>query len=480
MGTGIQQVVTPNVESSPPAMRLDAQPSYPQVTEPESQARHWLPLFWTFLTTLSTFAIFLVQGVMIARILGPTGRGEFGSAIYFPRDLLLYVGLLGSIELVTSYAAQGKTDLNRLRVSAVRLGFLTGVLTALFSALLAILLLIPIQKAYLIPYALVCCAFLPFEHLQLVVSSVDRGEGNFARYNWHRLLFAATFPVLVGLAWLTQLNQVLQIHWLWLTCLLFVASKIIGVLPTLWPVWRSWQVTSLGRPGDAGRPQAVTSEPSVWQLLREGRPYAISMLATELFERLDVLLIVALASVTESGYYWVAVPAASLLIVAPNALGIFTFNVGANRQARVTIRQAVKWMALTAAFQLFAALAFAAIIGYLIVAVYGTDYEPAIVFALWLIPVGAIKGFLQAADSYLKGRGKPLIGVWARTVSMVVMLAVVAATFSSLGLISVPMAACVGQVISLLVIIVAILLDVHANNQPRALPISLMKQGEEE
>ena len=35
-------------------------------------------LLATFLTTLAIFAIFMIQGILLARMLGPTGRGEFG------------------------------------------------------------------------------------------------------------------------------------------------------------------------------------------------------------------------------------------------------------------------------------------------------------------------------------------------------------------------------------------------------------------
>ena len=61
-------------------------------------------VFTTFLTTLAVFGIYLIQGVVIARILGPVGRGEFGTAMFFPRDVFLYAGLLGGIEVVNSYA----------------------------------------------------------------------------------------------------------------------------------------------------------------------------------------------------------------------------------------------------------------------------------------------------------------------------------------------------------------------------------------
>ena len=83
-------------------------------------------VFATFLTTLAVFGIFFVQGIILARILGPLGRGEFGTSIQIPRDLLLYAGLLGGIEIVNSYASKGVRSLVKLRYSAARLGLITG------------------------------------------------------------------------------------------------------------------------------------------------------------------------------------------------------------------------------------------------------------------------------------------------------------------------------------------------------------------
>ena len=56
----------------------------------------------TFLTTLAIFGIYLVQGIIVARILLPEGRGEFGTAMFFPRDVFLYAGLFGGVEIVNT------------------------------------------------------------------------------------------------------------------------------------------------------------------------------------------------------------------------------------------------------------------------------------------------------------------------------------------------------------------------------------------
>lgn len=432
----------------------------------------------TFLTTLTIFGVYLIQGIVVARILLPEGRGEFGTAMFFPRDVLLYAGLFGGIEIVNSYAVSGFINIRSLKYSAARLGLISGTLTAGIAAFISIVVMICVGKTYLIPYCLVCCVFVPFEHMQLTISAVDRGTRNFRFYNVNRLLYAVSFLVLVALVFGTQLDSRWNASPLLIICVLFVIAKVGGLAPTLrgmevWRALKSGGLTLSGRhqagpavvvDGDSNSGVAM-DVPSAWTLLKNGRFYALSMLASELFEKLDMFLIVAIASVTESGFYFVAVPAAQLLIIAPNALGVFTFNAGADKQRRVPPRQVIAVMATTAVFQLLSALVLALLIPFLIILLYKSDYAAAIPFALWLLPACAIKGYLQAVDGYLKGRGKPMVGVRARFLSILAMLAFVGAVFFDWipgpeeKLLSIPMAACLGQAISMVLISVAVIAD---------------------
>jgi O-antigen/teichoic acid export membrane protein len=445
----------------------------------QRELRHLLA---TFVTTLTCFGIFLIQGILIARILGPVGRGEFGSAIYFPRDILLYAGLLGGVEIVNAYARRPAANSQALRYSAARLGLASGLITSLVAMLLVLATFswLP-EKSYLIPICLLCCVFVPFEHLQLTISAVDRGIEAYTRYNINRLVFALAFPLLVLIVFgldevfrsdslYRGLDQWLGGSKLLLMCLVFIASRAIGLIPTLrgmqlWPTFKNWRagVPATDQPDDSASPH--------WrQLLSEGRPYAVSMFASELFERLDIFLILAIGTIKDCGFYFVAVPAAALLTVPPNAMGVFTFNAGADPARTVSVRQAVTVMLGIAALQLAATLVFVLIIPYLIVAFYTSEFSAAIPFAMWLLPACAIKGYLQAIDGYLKGRGKPMIGVWSRVLSIFVMLAFVAVAYSRFELLSIPMAACVGQFVSMLIISSAALRDVVLRNQRHANP----------
>ena len=428
-----------------------------------SDAGHFLT---TFLTTLGIFVIYFGQGILLARLLGPVGRGEFGTAVFFPRDILLYVGLLGGIEIVTRYAANRNLDQKSLKYSAATLGAFSGVLTAIAGAVFSVVALCLIDggaKAYLIPYCLLVCLFVPFEHIHLNVSGVDRGREQFGRFNFNRAVFAAAFPVLVLLLYLAGAINVKSENALAWVCFALVASRIGGLYPTL----RGLKVGEWLRTFKESwshRETGAEEVPSSRSLLRKGGPYALSMFASELFERLDILLILALASVQDSGFYFVALPAAALLTIAPNSLSVFTFNAGADKR-KVSMKSALSILGLMTLFQIVSVAVLCFLIPYMIVWFYGEPFRPSIQFVWFLLPAFAMKGLLQALDGYLKGCGKPIIGVWARVVSIFAMLAVVLFCFERFELLSVPLAACVGQAISMMIVTVFVLKEISARQE---------------
>lgn len=407
---------------------------------------------WTLATTMGIYLVFLGQGILLARFLGPLGRGEFGSSIYFPRDLLLYAGLLGGVEIVNRMATSGAMPELMLKRTALRLGWFTGWMTAVVAGMCGTIFLALVGKGYLIPWCWLCCLFLPWEHMQLNVGAVDRGRSRFGKYNRDRLLFAIAFPVLLVLAWAVGLGSLLGVSMLAVACGLFVASRILGLLPTVWQ-------TIFPQDGVASV-QTESPAKSSWRLLYEGKGYAASTLATELFERMDVFLIMALATVEQSGFYFVAVPAAGMMIIIPNVLGVFTFNVGADPKRRVSLRSAIGFVGSMGLVQILATIVMLMLLPYLIVAFYGQSYAAAIPFALWLVPAAAIRGMSQAVDGYLKGRGRPTAGIAARFAGLVAMLLVVPLAWSRWELLSVPMAAVAGQALSFGMLVGAALLEI--------------------
>lgn len=386
-------------------------------------------------------ALQMGQGILLARLLGPVGRGEYATTVLYVQ-MLLYIGLFGGVEVICRYAADRTVETIKLRRAAMWLGLTTGVVTTGLVVLCNVIAL-PDEKAYLMSLGCLCAFSVIGQHVMLIMTAVDRGAGDFSKYNVRRFVSAAAFPALLLIAALVT-DVTLN-----LACVLFVIASAISMAACVF-----------------GLPKLATgeSEPPVKRLLKESRSYGVSMLATDLFERLDLLLVMWLVPLLTQGFYAAMVPVVYPLTVIPNTLGIYLFNTAADRSKRLRTSDVHRILGGSIAIQTVSTIVFIILIGPLVKLVYGEEFAPAIVFAWWLAPVSAIKGILQGLDSYVKGRGKPLAPIRCRIVASVVMLGLTAAFVGSYGAIAIAVAALVGQVICLVWLSAIVYADVREQN----------------
>lgn len=400
---------------------------------------------WSF----TIVALQLGQGILLARLLGPVGRGEYAAAILYTQ-FWLYIGLMGGLEAICRQAASfgqatpvinadqdsggdleqvpGFNRLLRLRRSAFRLSIVTGLITTAIVSLIAVVAM-PTNKRDLIPLAIVLALSITGQHVMLICTGVDRGTERFAAYNFRRVVGAAAFPALIGLAAIFVPITVT------LACWMFVAASLVNLA-----------VCVIGVPNLVFGPH----HPSVREMLRQSRPYGLSMLVSDIFERLDLLLVLWLAPLVEQGFYAAMIPAVYPLVVIPHTLGVYLFNAGADSRRRLTIHGAHRVLLLSFAIQTVTTVGFWLTIGFAVRLFYGEDFEPAIIYAMWLAPVSAVRGILQGIEGYLKGRGRPLAGLVGRVLAGAALLIATAVLWNAHGVLAIAMAALVGQVICLI------------------------------
>jgi len=324
------------------------------------------------------------------------------------------------------------------------LGVATGIVTTLV-VILCDTFALPEGKRFLMPLGWLCACSVVGQQVMLIMTGVDRGSGSYTAYNIRRFVAAAAFPVLLLSAAMISTVDLVTACWLFvLASFVSMAACVIGV----------------------PKPFRGPSEPSVGRLLRDSRPYGVSMLATDLFERLDLLLVLWLTPLVTQGYYAAMVPVVYPLTVIPNTLGIFLFNAGANADRHLKRDEFRRILSGALAVQAVSCLAFVLLIGPLVRFVYGDEFGPAVVFAIWLAPVSALKGVLQGLDSYVKGRGRPLASVRCRLVAAIAMLVVTAVGIGPLGAIAIAIAALVGQVICLIWLTWIVLVDIRQTDSP--------------
>ena len=165
------------------------------------------------------------------------------------------------------------------------------------------LIALPSTKAFLAPLCMICALMLPLDHIRLTLLAVDHGAGSFSKYNRNLLVNAAVLPMFLGLLWITGIRSIGTV----------VAATL--AIPAIALAYRfgteGFQI--IGKKAD----------PPIRRLLVEGIPYAAAQTSNDLFGRLDAVLILWLASLTEQGFYMAAVSTAAMLVVAPSALAPF-------------------------------------------------------------------------------------------------------------------------------------------------------------
>lgn len=441
-----------------------------------------LPSFFlTLSASAGSFGFFAVQGIILARILGPAGRGVFAACVVFPQALL-YVGLLGALELFAGFSAEsGPTA--KLRRSAALYGLAAGVLSTVVCIVLDILT-IPFAQQEILPLAILCACSLPFQQVRLSVQAIDHGARNLTRYNQGRLLAAAAFPLTLVLAFafgvfsdsrppatvadtavintaeelvgaserLAEEPAVAQEaitaaagHDLRVACILFFVAHLASLGVIRWGMDEPW----IG-------PTAIP----VRRALKRAKGLIGAWVTTEALERIDIVLVMILFADSELlGYYATAIPIAALMIIIPNSAGIYAFNKGARENEQLTRSEAWQFILLGLLIQAVCGCTLAVALPFLLPFIYGPKFSAAITFAWLLIPAGAFRGLLQAADSYLRARKKPGLGLRARLFAIPVLLIVSFAGAPVGGVYAVPVGLILAQLLCFVIVAAGVISD---------------------
>jgi antigen flippase len=403
----------------------------------------------TVFTSFTVFGVTAIQGIILARLLGPEARGEFGTAVFFTYALST-MGLVGTQFAVARRAAREPSCASQLAKSVLRLGGCTGLGTILVVSLLAFTIL-PEEKQYLAPLCVLCALAQPLEHIRLLLLAVDQGSGAFRRYNIVVLATSVVLPISLIVMWALEMTSMVM------AAMLILVPPLVGLVLRL----------SLR---DAHRASITAPSPRPIVLVKEGLPYWLSGAVCDLYTRLDQFLFLWMGSFMAQGQYAAAVPAAGMMLVGADAIALFSFNAGSRNQELTTRRQLLHRGALIAVFQAVVAACFASVVGPLIILFYGNEFVGAVPFALALIPGQAIHGFARVVEGHLRGRGKVGVGIWARLAAAALMIATVQLSFDRFNVLSIPLAASLGN--GLVAIILTSFAIAEIGWQPGAAAIS--------
>lgn len=380
----------------------------------------------TFGTNIAIQLCTIVQGVLLARLLGPLGRGQFVAATLWP-SVFAGVGGLGLTVAIARRSARA-ADPSRVFRTGVLLSLATGAVATLACAISLPWLMANVDEVS----RSTAWDFLPFivlNHVTLALVATDQGAARFTAFNLTRLILNPVYLVLLVALWLTHMTTV----W-WFVMSLLVANAVVAVLRVGFGVWQHRVIGPL--------------EP-VREVAREALPFGAAGLISPLLQYADKALLLYVLDTEMLGLYTVALAAASVANSLALSASAFTFAISAqsndpnvfDRVARVFRVSAWIW------FTLGTGLAFA--LPFLFPIVYGPKFSDAIWPAIILIPAGAFAGQASVLEESMRAQGRAFIGLEARVAGMTVFLIVGLLLAKWLGLIGVALAFNAAQFVTL-------------------------------
>lgn len=386
----------------------------------------------TLLTNVIIQGCTIVQGILVARLLGPIGRGQFAAAILWP-NLFAAMGGMG-VGVALARRAGRATDLARVIRAGLSLTLMTGIIATLLCAI-AIPWLLPGRDAILRNAAYTFVPFIIFNHVSLGLIAIDQGAGWFGQMNWTRLIVNPVYLILVVGLWIAGIRSVI-----WFVVSLLIATGAVAVVRVGLALCR------------APIPGPMESLKTVF---REALPFGFAGLLASLTQSADKALLLYLLGTTQLGFYTVALTAASVVNSLAGAAGMVSFGMSTQMKEREGFERVARMFRFTAWTWLLAGLAVAAIIPFMLPLLYGTAFSPAILPAILLIPAAALTGQAGILEESMRAQGRAFIGLEARAAGLLVMVAVGILLAPVLGIFGVVFAMIGSQAVVLVVMMLA-------------------------
>jgi O-antigen/teichoic acid export membrane protein len=344
----------------------------------------------------------VVSGVLAARLLGPTGRGELAVIISLPMLLVP----IGEVELprALAYETSRVDEIPRpLIATSFWVGLLLGCIQALVLAL-ALPLYLPADKLQLLGASRWFMLYLPAMLVMTTLMGGDQGKGRFGRFSLLLALPTALYVAAVVASWA---GGVASPH-------TFAAGLLIATLITfVVRIWMDWDAISGAMPK-----WEIAS-----RLLRRGLSFYVPAVAGLVLVRGDMFLLVRLVPSDAVGLYAVAqaIAVGQLGAVSPFIHVSFSAVAGESdtRQALETLARHFRLAQLAI---VATGLLTAAATPWVIPLMFGARFSGALVTAWLLTGAAGVWGMEQVMEFGLRAAGHTWPGIVSNLAGLVVLV----------------------------------------------------------
>jgi O-antigen/teichoic acid export membrane protein len=348
----------------------------------------WGAVAGTTIAILAIQALSLLSGVLIARALGPDGRGALASAMLV-HGLTTGVALLGADVALGRGVGRQRFSVAQARGMALMLSLVSGTFATLVCGVLYWLAL-PAEKQALLPIVMVMGAAVIPSLLTVMLQSVLLAKGEVRRFNAVRVLFCVFYLVGTGALVLSGSHD--ELHY---AICFFISAVATAAVAAAFTGGRDRVDESGPSPSDAAA------------VLRDGIPFAPTVLAQAALAHLPVLLATLAFPDRLVGLLAVALSAAGV----HSALGTAVSKILFSSLTRMKeTRESSEWLGrqlrLSHLAYLVIALLLVGAMPILVRVVFGQQYREAGPLASLLVVGTAVFALAASFEEPLKARGK--------------------------------------------------------------------------
>jgi len=359
----------------------------PTTTPGETSLR---PLARTAVAIAGTRVVLLASGVMasvlIARTLGPEGRGQYAVIV----AMVVTAVSLGhcSVEHAQVYLVGRGADVRGLTANAVVLGLLLGTVVAGLTAVVALAFSYPDDQSLQHPALPLALPGIPLSIVVLWTNGLLVLEGRTGVLN-RAMLFSGAIQIvmLVGLT----LSDRLSVTTVVLAWTVNVGASLVLTLPALRP--RS----------------AYASVPLAREALGFGLRYHSATIGRFLLLRVDVLILASMKDDRTVGLYALAVTLIELTNLATDAVS----TAALRRQTELPLDESSRFTArvvgLSGVFAVLAAVVLVATAPFLVPLVFGEEFRDCLPAVFALAPGVVALAMARSAGNYLVRHNRLLI-----------------------------------------------------------------------
>jgi len=355
----------------------------------------------TFWSRVLVLFISLIADIIIARILGPTGKGIYSLIILIP-SLLILVSTLG-INISNIYYI-GKKRFKEEDIVSNSLLFGIGIGTLIIVLLVMFLNYYPnlFFKDIELKYLKIIIFIVPFLLIQSFFASILLVKGKVLEFNLISIFRYSFLLLFISISLVILKRGVMGALLSWL---------VASALSSLFSVWLIKKIIRI----------RLSFKGYIFKkTLKFGIKGYIGNVVQFLNYRLDMFLINFLIGVTQVGFYSIAVVFAEMMWFIPNTIQTILFpKVSSSMKKEATEITSIicrHTVFLTSVVAIFSAL----IAKSLISIVYTPAYLPSVKPLLILLPGVVALSCSKILTSYLTGVGFPIVGTKGSIIALAV------------------------------------------------------------